>query len=423
MRALNKVFLGLSLIFPLGSIWAQTSSISPYSRFGPGEVQFHGLGQNQQMGGLTTPMVDSLHVNPTNPASYAQLQLIAFEFGAVQNYTRFATSERSETNNSTYLSHVAVGFPLGDRFGAGFSIYPYTTLGYNLQSGEELSDIGSVRYFYTGSGGINIFTSGVAYKPAKNLSIGVNFNYLFGRQDRTSSVEFDSTGFYNMRKQNTLLISGFFLSYGLQYKGALAGGKYFTVGATIGPEAEINAQSDFLSYSYAGTVLGNIRIKDTLQASDEGISSIVYPTEGSIGVGFGKHNSWFMGVDYQFKNWSNYNLNDLGDTLNNSYRFALGGYWTPDWSSVGNYLKRVQYRAGLYYSATNLELRGQVINDAGMTFGVALPFLNKSLSTLNFGVQLGRKGTIENDLIRERYLRFTVGLSLNDRWFAKRKID
>lgn len=423
MRALYKTFLGLAFMLSFGSLEAQTSSISPYSRFGPGEVQFYGLGQNQQMGGLLTPMVDSLHVNPSNPASYSFLKLTAFEFGAVHGINQFATADISENNSSTYLNHIAVGLPLGDKFGAGFTIYPYTTLGYNLRASEEVDDVGGVNYFYTGSGGINIFTAGVSYMPIKGLSVGVNLNYLFGRQDRSSSIEFDSTGYYNTRELSTLRVSNFFLSYGVQYKADFSNGKYLTLGATLGPEAELGVESDYLSYSYSGTILGNISIKDTLATSNEEVGSIAYPTEGSFGIGYGKNNHWFIGADYQYKNWSNYNKFGIGDTLNNSYRFAVGGYWVPDWSSVGNYWARVQYRAGFYYGATNLELRGQTINDAGMTFGVAIPFLNKSLSSLNFGVQLGQKGTLENDLIRERYARFTIGLSLNDKWFAKRKID
>ncbi len=423
MRALNKLLFALVLTLPVGTAWAQTSSISPYSRFGPGEVQFYGLGQNQQMGGLLAPMIDSLHVNPSNPASYAHLRLTAFEFGAIHSFTQFATSNITETNSSTYLSHIAIGLPLGEKFGAGFTLYPYTTLGYNLRSKEEVDDIGGVNYYYTGSGGVNLFTSGVSYMPIKGLSIGVNLNYVFGRQDRSSSIEFDSTGYYNTRELSTLRVSNFFLSYGLQYKANLGNEKYLTIGATLGPEAELSVESDYLSYSYTGTILNNISIKDTLISQNEVLGSIAYPTEGSVGVGFGKNNAWFVGADYQFKNWSEYNKYGIGDTLNNSYRFAVGGYWVPNWSSVGNYWARVQYRAGFYYGATNLKLRGQVINDAGMTFGLAIPFLNKSLSTLNFGVQLGQKGTLENDLIRERYSRFTIGLSLNDKWFTKRKID
>lgn len=423
MRALKHLLFVLSLTLSVGGLTAQTSSLSPYARFGPGEIQFYGLGQNQQMGGLLAPMIDSLHVNPSNPASYTHLRLTSFEIGAVQNFSEVATAERAESSNATYLNHIALGIPMGKKFGAGFTIYPYTTLGYNLQASEEIEDIGGVNYYYTGSGGINIFTSGIAYMPIKGLSVGVNLNYVFGRQDRTNSVEFDSTGFYNTSEQATLRVSNFYLSYGVQYKLNLDQGRFMTFGAVLGPEAELDVQTDFLSYSYTGTILGTSVIKDTLEAVDEVIGSIVYPTEGSFGIGYGKYNEFFIGADYQFKNWSEYNRNGIGDSLNNSYRFAVGAYWTPDWSSVGSYWSRVQYRAGAYYGATNLELRGKVINDAGMTFGVALPFLNKSLSTLNFGVQLGQKGTIENELIRERYARFTVGLTMNDRWFAKRKID
>lgn len=410
-------------ILPLGSAWSQTSSVSPYSRFGPGEIQFYGLGQNQHMGGLMTPMVDSLHVNPNNPASYTHLRLTSFEIGAIHNITLIETADRSETNNATYLNHIAIGLPLGEKFGMGFTIYPYTTLGYNLSAKDELDSIGGVNYFYNGTGGINIFTSGIAYTPIKGLSIGVNLNYLFGRQDRINAVEFDSTGYFNTQDQNTLRVSNFYLTYGIQYKKMLSNGRFLTAGLYLGPEQELAVQSDFVSYSYSGSILGSSQIKDTLASADEVIGSIIYPMEGSFGLGIGKYNSWFFGADYQFKNWSQYNRLGLGDTLSDSYRIALGGYWTPDWNSVGNYWKRIQYRAGFYYGATNIELNGVAINDAGMTFGVALPFLNKSLSTLNFGVQLGQKGTIENSLIRERYSRFTVGLTLNDKWFTQRKID
>ena len=275
-------------ILPVGSAWSQTNSVSPYSRFGPGEVQFYGLGQNQQMGGLMTPMIDSLHVNPNNPASYAHLRMTSFEVGAIHNYTLIETETLSETNNSTNLNHIAIGLPLGEKFGAGFTIYPYTTLGYNLSAKDEIDSIGGVNYFYNGTGGVNIFTSGLAYMPIKGLSIGVNLNYIFGRQDRVNAVEFDSTGYFNTQDQNTLRVSNFYLTYGIQYKASLKNGKYLTAGLYLGPEQELEVQSDFVSFSYSGSILGNVFIKDTLESIDEVIVSIVYRAVGSFGVGFGK---------------------------------------------------------------------------------------------------------------------------------------
>jgi hypothetical protein len=45
------------------------------------------------------------------------------------------------------------------------------------------------------------------------------------------------------------------------------------------------------------------------------------------------------------------------------------------------------------------------------------------LSKINLGVELGKRGTTTSGLIEENYVNVTVGLSLSDLWFIKRKID
>jgi hypothetical protein len=62
------------------------------------------------------------------------------------------------------------------------------------------------------------------------------------------------------------------------------------------------------------------------------------------------------------------------------------------------------------------------INNFGITFGVGLP-LGRSLSNLNLGFELGKRGTTRADLVEENYLKINIGISLNDRWFRKRKIN
>lgn len=42
---------------------------------------------------------------------------------------------------------------------------------------------------------------------------------------------------------------------------------------------------------------------------------------------------------------------------------------------------------------------------------------------VNLGVELGQRGSLNNGLVRERYTRVVLGLTLNDRWFVKRKYD
>ena len=56
-----------------------------------------------------------------------------------------------------------------------------------------------------------------------------------------------------------------------------------------------------------------------------------------------------------------------------------------------------------------------------MNFGLGLPV---SSSSINLGFEFGKKGTTSNGLIEENYFNLSVGLSLGDySWFKKRKID
>ena len=56
------------------------------------------------------------------------------------------------------------------------------------------------------------------------------------------------------------------------------------------------------------------------------------------------------------------------------------------------------------------------------TLGVGLP-LGGTFSNVNIGFELGKRGTTNAGLIQENYANFTLALSLNDRWFVKRKFD
>ena len=105
-----------------------------------------------------------------------------------------------------------------------------------------------------------------------------------------------------------------------------------------------------------------------------------------------------------------------------AYSLALGMYYIPDYASFTSYARRVNYRAGLRYDKTGLVINDKEINNFGITFGAGLP-LGGSFSNINLGFELGRRGTTAANLIEESYFKFSVGLSLNDRWFQKRKIN
>ncbi len=107
--------------------------------------------------------------------------------------------------------------------------------------------------------------------------------------------------------------------------------------------------------------------------------------------------------------------------MRNSFEVAAGGQYIPDATSVDSYLSRVAYRLGFNYRDTPFAIGEQQISEIGIDFGLSLPVSN--LSSINLAVEIGNRGTTEQNLIRENYLRATLGVTFNDRWFIRRKFD
>ena len=100
----------------------------------------------------------------------------------------------------------------------------------------------------------------------------------------------------------------------------------------------------------------------------------------------------------------------------------MGGYYIPNYKSFTNYFSRMVYRGGIRYENTGLVIDNNSIKDAALTLGLGMP-LRGTFSNVNIGFELGNRGTKNSGLVNENYMNFNIGLSLNDRWFVKRKYD
>ena len=162
-----------------------------------------------------------------------------------------------------------------------------------------------------------------------------------------------------------------------------------------------------------------------LAASNLERTSLKVPTRTTLGLGFGEDRKWFLGAEYSFQEFSSFENDFLGITnvvYEDANSVILGGFYVPNYTSFSTYLNRVTYRAGLRYDQTGLVVNNEEINNFGITFGFGLP-LGNNFSNLNLGFELGRRGTTDAGLIEENYLIINLGLSLNDKWFNKRKIN
>ena len=65
-------------------------------------------------------------------------------------------------------------------------------------------------------------------------------------------------------------------------------------------------------------------------------------------------------------------------------------------------------------SAQHLKLR--------ISFGLGIP-AGGLFSNVNTTVEFGKRGTTNENLVEENFVNFQLSLSLNDRWFIKRKYN
>lgn len=405
-------------------IFAQNGTISPYSYFGIGDLRNGNVVENQMMGGISM-YGDSIHMNLSNPAAYSKLKLTVYTAGISRKEYRLKDFTEQQSASVTNLDYLAIGFPVGKRAGVGFGLMPFTSVGYNFTRQSTNSNQQTVTNGFTGEGGLNRVFISLGFEPIKNLSLGVTANLNFGtlRYSRVQSVEDVQLGTKDDRESR---INGYDFNYALNYTPTIKKKYTLYTSVLINAQANLASKNTELLGSFSLIDGSDVEVIDVdLDAINLRNTELKIPTRTTLGLGFGENKKWFLGGEYSFQKFSGFRNDFLGldnITYNDASNFAFGGYFIPDYRSLSGYHKRITYRAGFRYNVTGMQVNNKEINDFGITFGFGLP-LSNNFSNVNLGFELGRRGTTDANLVEENYLKINIGLSLNDKWFVKRKIN
>ena len=432
----KNLFFIILFLFSVASF--SQGSASPYSFYGIGSLNFNGTTENRAMGRLSI-LTDSIHMNFRNPASFTGNDLKAFNNeGRLVKFTvsvgnsdiNFITNSTSAKSSTTNFDYLGLSLPMG-KFGVGFGLMPHSSVGYKL---ESLDDADLIKYKYYGKGGLNKVLLGFAYQFSEIFALGINLDYNFGNI-QNNGIEFlyddnlDPLD-YHSREANRSDLSGFNYNMGLTFKPMLSNLIQLHTAITYSPDYELNSEnyrtfSSIVINSNSGEEFPINEINVDLESLGLKETSLSMPSKTSIGIGIGKLRKWFIGSEYTFVNTSVFK-SDLINIDNTSYEdgstLSIGGYFIPDYSSFKSVLNRVVYRSGIYFEKTGLIINDQSIKEFGMTFGVGIPVGNM-FSNLNLALEVGKRGTTDANLVEEKFANLKMSLSLNDRWFIKRKYN
>lgn len=445
MIKLKRLFLTfLFAVSALGAIAQSTATVatssSPYSRYGLGVIDPALLPQNLAMGGIATAInriSGYNNINPENPASYAIINYTTIDAGIYSNVNTLSQAGQENVTNATFrLSHIAFAIPVTGRSALSFGLLPYSEMGYNYRKTlprgfgtSSPADTNAVNYVYNGSGGLSKAYLGYGFAIGKHLFLGGNVSYIFGNLQQFSSIQIPALyGTLNSNIEQANHIGGLNYDYGAQYSFDFGDikQKHLILAYSASAKSAISSTTTYTVSQFTFDGSGNQNADaDSLVNQKGAKSKVQLPQINHFGLSFQNDGKFLIGADYSMGNWSSLTINGINAGLQNSKTFNIGGQVTPDINALNNYFARTDYRLGFTYEDTYLNLNNTDIKKYAVTFGIGLP-LPPNISSfykINFSAELGQEGTIQNGLVRQKYVNIHLSFTVNDKWFTRFKFD
>ncbi len=437
---ITKLVVFAAIALPC-SLSAQTSSInafSPYTMYGIGDLATQGALPTRSMGGVGIGMRSAGVVNMLNPAAMSARanQSFLFNFGLEgQNYYNsqvIAGQEKSTAYNTFNFHDIAFQIPVAKKLGFGFSLTPYSSVGYRIQADDINGEYGWANYLYEGEGDITEVKFSFGYELFKNFSIGAAMQYYWGDIDRKYSVYptniVDNGAVLNTSGHDNYSVSKMKGQFGMQWSPISTKKRILTIGATydIGGDLQPDLEKSITIGDIFGSVVSS-EVTDLEMVLPQQVATGVYYQINKISVGF----------DYVYQNWGSGNSSKVSTksgyevAYQNTSTFKMGVEYTPDRYDIRSYFNRWTFRAGGRYGSFNQTFNGISLSEYAITAGVGVPIKFMGLSAIDVGVEYGVRGggsvAERAGLVKQQHFKVALGFSLfagaSEGWFVRRKFD
>lgn len=455
----NKVFIFL-LTFLALQTQGQNLGNSPYSRFALGDLIPLGFSNANGMGGVGVSYNYLGHINNLNPALIARQsprRFTKFEAGVLGQLKQLNSDVDSQQDFAASLHYLSLAFPVTQKWSSAIGLSPLSSINYEntfrgrVDNSDFLAD-----FTFQGRGGIsmvywtnafNVLTrTQVNPKNPKEKFIntevlaGLKINYLFGSliNERKTRLFQNTTNDYLIVENSRTQVSDFTYEPGILFRQGITYQKtvgrdsitqkritepakvYLAIGAVASLGTDLNA-TRFQALERRNI---NDLVIDSDTISEETSGTLTLPVRYSFGVSIENEGKWTLATDISLQDWSSYqNFGIQPDTLGRSWTIGLGGEWIP---GKKGFLGGMIYRAGVNYMQTPIIINDEKINDVSFSVGLSAPIFSRdrqSFSLFNLSFIFGQRGNLTNHPIRDRYMKMNLGITINDKWFNKQKID
>ena len=287
-------------------------------------------------------------------------------------------------------------------------LLPYSSVGYNIELRDSTAG-GDYHYTktYTGDGNISQVYGGLSFNVMNWFAVGANVYYMWGDLSHMRTLTFDETGMNPTIQAEILSVSNVRLRYGAQFFHTF-GDHSFNVGAIF--ENRMKLHSDL--------IVVETQTEDSIPVYRDGWQ---LPMVWGVGASYNWANRLTIGFDFERQCMASAMYNGLrGDNpyngLQDKNRYAFGVEYRHN--PMGRkYAERMLWRAGVSVQDEYLSMIGSKRITAGIGIGFPLYTIGTIINTTIEYTHRGSSAGLE-----EHALRFTIGASIAENWFFKRKL-
>lgn len=410
-RNITKYSLLVILILSSFSFGQQTST---YTRYGVGDLYYTYSPRSLSIGHTGTAMLNNDYLEILNPASWSSISKVRFELSFTYDELKLSNSEETKYYGDGLFKGVTFGFPISEvhKISLAFGLVPYSRIGYEVTENVIDTISGNYKTTYLGKGGLSKIFIGSTYQLPGEFLLGATLEYYFGNIKYTSKLEFDNTTFFPSEYEQNYAPKGLGTTIGLitpNMSGLLNSSSIsnFRLGVSSNIVGKLKTDTSFVSRS--SSLVDSISV---------GKTNLEIPVRLNAGMHITFVDVYNLALDYLYQPWTEFKMNAINESnLTDVHKFSLGFEYRPQRVPGITFWEQIMFRAGLSYEMSQYSFNSDQLKQYSVFGGFALP-LNPE-NTIDFGFEYSVRGSKENNLLQENFLRINFGFSFGDIWFIR----
>ena len=366
-------------------------------------------------------------VSLQNPSTWKNLNFTYFT-GTYQVEQKIVLENIIYSNSD--LGYAQFIVPIKNKYAFGLGIHPYFDQYLQLDGVDEgdyiaFGDTLTTQHSYRSFGGINAFNISIAGEISKNINGGISFDYLYGSARQQTIFSLDDLDYYSQQRHiyagslaklyfNSDILSiwnvplNLYFGWGFPIQ-LISVESYYHKPFEDSNNSGSQDNSDF-------PLLGDVTIPTAIKTKNASA-----PYEYQIGFDYNIRKE--LSILGEFSRWEDKKIigvsfSELNDQIQSidHYNIAIVRF-TP--KITKNILDRFSFKFGAYSNKIKLLNSEKIINEYGVSSGLSFNF-GFTKNQIDFAYSIGKREGLFN-IGNENIQKFSIGITVGDIWFVKRR--